>query len=47
MPMALFVAFVQGRLLAGAPGHTDAFYHFNAANRLEAGDGLVDDYLWT
>ncbi len=29
------------------PGFTDAFYHYNAASRLAAGDGFVDDYLWT
>lgn len=29
------------------PGFTDAFYHYNAAARIAAGDGFVDDYLWT
>ena len=31
--VALLVALVAGRLLAGAPGYTDAFYHFNPDNR--------------
>ena len=29
------------------PGYTDAFYHYNAAERLATGGGLVDPYLWT
>lgn len=33
--------------LVGAPSYTDAFYHFNAAERLAAGYGLTDTYLWT
>ena len=31
--VALLVAFGPRRLLAGAPGYTDAFYHFNPDNR--------------
>ncbi len=30
-----------------APSFTDAFYHFNAAQRLVSGQGLTDPYLWT
>jgi 4-amino-4-deoxy-L-arabinose transferase-like glycosyltransferase len=28
------------------PGYTDAFYYFNAAQRLVDGQGLTDPYLW-
>lgn len=35
------------RGLVAQPGYTDAFYHANAANRLLAGAGLTDPYLWT
>ncbi len=31
--VAQLVAFEPRRLLAGAPGYTDAFYHFNPDNR--------------
>ena len=31
----------------GAPGYTDAYYHFNAAKRWALGFGLTDTYLWT
>lgn len=37
-------------LLASAirqPGYTDAYYYFNAGQRLAEGDGLTDPYLWT
>lgn len=44
--LALAVALVVPRALAERPGFTDAFYHFNAANRLVSGDGLTDAYLW-
>lgn len=30
-----------------APNYTDAYYHFNAANRLASGQGLTDAYVWT
>src|SRR5512138_1944583 len=33
--------------LVNAPNYTDAFYHYNAAVRLAAGQGLTDMYLWT
>ncbi len=29
------------------PGYTDAYYYFNAGQRLAEGDGLTDPYLWT
>jgi hypothetical protein len=35
------------RGLVERPGYTDAYYHFNAANRLASGQGLTDPYLWT
>lgn len=28
------------------PGYTDAYYYYNAAERLADGDGLTDPYLW-
>jgi hypothetical protein len=33
--------------LVAQPNYPDAFYHFNAANRLVSGQGLTDTYLWT
>ncbi|MBK8021344.1 MAG: glycosyltransferase family 39 protein [Chloroflexi bacterium] len=33
--------------IVGAPSYTDAYYHFNAAHRLAAGQGLTDPYIWT
>lgn len=44
--LALAAALIVTRALAARPGFTDAFYHFNAANRLVAGQGLTDAYLW-
>jgi 4-amino-4-deoxy-L-arabinose transferase-like glycosyltransferase len=44
------LALVWGTLLALAirqPGYTDAYYYFNAGQRLAQGDGLTDPYLWT
>ena len=29
------------------PGYTDAYYYYNAAQRLADGEGLTDPYLWT
>lgn len=29
------------------PGYTDAYYYFNAGQRLAQGEGLTDAYLWT
>jgi 4-amino-4-deoxy-L-arabinose transferase-like glycosyltransferase len=45
--LALAAAMLITRGLTGAPGYTDAFYHFNAAVRLASGQGLTDAYLWT
>ena len=44
---ALISSFMITRGLVARPGYTDAFYHFNAANRLVSGHGLTDAYLWT
>ena len=32
--------------LIDEPGYTDAYYYYNAAQRLADGDGLTDPYLW-
>ena len=44
--VALIVAAAISRGLVAAPNYTDAYYHFNAANRLVRGEGFVEDYLW-
>lgn len=44
--IALVASFFIVRLV-GAPSYTDAYYHFNAASRFAAGQGLSDTYLWT
>lgn len=44
--LALAVALTVPGLFTERPGFTDAFYHFNAANRLVNGSGLTDMYLW-
>lgn len=44
------LALLWGALLAVAirqPGYTDAYYYFNAGQRLIEGKGLTDPYLWT
>ncbi len=33
-------------VLIEQPGYTDAYYYFNAGQRLAQGDGLTDTYLW-
>lgn len=33
-------------LLVEQPGYTDAYYYYNAAQRLVGGDGLTDPYVW-
>ena len=43
---ALLVAAAISRGLVAAPNYTDAYYHFNAANRLARGEGFVEEYLW-
>lgn len=45
--VALIVAFLLVRGFVGAPAYTDAYYHFNAAQRFANGEGLTDTYLWT
>ncbi len=45
--VALTVACLLVRGLVGAPAYTDAYYHFNAAQRFATGEGLTDTYLWT
>jgi hypothetical protein len=44
---ALVMASVITRGLAAQPSYTDAYYYFNAAERLADGRGLTDEYLWT
>jgi len=44
--IALVGALLITRGLVAQPGYTDAFYHFNAAERLASGQGLTEDYLW-
>jgi hypothetical protein len=44
------VALIVGTVLAALlqnPGYTDAFYYFNAGQRLAQGRGLTDAALWT
>lgn len=46
----LLLALGWGTLLAVTirqPGYTDAYYYFNAGQRLVDGQGLTDAYLWT
>lgn len=45
--VALAGALLLTRGLVAQPSYTDAFYYFNAADRLVRGDGLTDAYLWT
>src|SRR5690606_38098203 len=45
--LALIVVFIITKGLVKQPGYTDAFYYYNAANRLASGKGLTDEYLWT
>jgi len=45
--LALVIATVITRGVVQSPPYTDAFYYFNAAERLAAGNGLTDTYLWT
>ncbi len=33
-------------VLLDEPGYTDAYYYFNAGQRLAQGDGLTDPYVW-
>ncbi|MCU0515069.1 MAG: glycosyltransferase family 39 protein [Anaerolineae bacterium] len=45
--LALLLAAVAVYYFNGQPFFMDAFYHYNAAGRIAAGAGFVDDYLWT
>jgi hypothetical protein len=45
--VAVIGSFAITRGLVGAPGYTDAYYHFNAAVRLAQGQGFTETYLWT
>jgi 4-amino-4-deoxy-L-arabinose transferase-like glycosyltransferase len=48
--MITSLALLWGAILAAAirqPGYTDAYYYFNAGQRLAEGKGLTDPYLWT
>ena len=48
--VVLALALLWGGLLAMAirqPGYTDAYYYYNAGQRLATGQGLTDPYLWT
>jgi 4-amino-4-deoxy-L-arabinose transferase-like glycosyltransferase len=43
------LALVVGSVLAATisqPGYTDAYYYFNAGQRVVQGEGLTDPYLW-
>ncbi|MBC7809675.1 MAG: hypothetical protein H7175_00915 [Burkholderiales bacterium] len=44
--IALVGAFLITRWTAEQPSYTDAFYYFNAGERLAHGQGLTDAYLW-
>lgn len=47
--MVFVVALLWSALLAvliQQPGYTDAYYYFNAGQRLAQGEGLTDAYLW-
>lgn len=43
---ALLALIVVYGLVTG-PSYTDAYYYFNAAQRMVAGQGMTDAYLWT
>jgi len=45
--LAFFAAAWSVPYFNGQPGYPDAFYHYNGAKRLAAGDGFIEDYLWT
>jgi hypothetical protein len=45
--VSLFIAAGIGFGLVGAPNFTDAYYHFNAAQRWASGQGMTDAYVWT
>lgn len=45
MGLALLVG-VTMMVILDDPGYTDAYYYYNAGERLATGDGLTDPYLW-
>ncbi len=45
--LSLLLATIIVRYFNEMPPNTDAFYHYNAATRIAAGEGFVDDVLWT
>src|SRR5258708_13392823 len=45
-PVALIVGGIMAAMLHH-PGYTDAYYYFNAGQRLAQGKGLTDVALWT
>lgn len=45
--LALIVAVVITFGVVGAPSYTDAYYHFNAAQRWVTLQGMTDPYVWT
>ena len=44
--LALIIGAVMAALIKN-PGYTDAYYYFNAAQRLVTGKGLTDGAIWT
>lgn len=44
--LAVMVSVYITHGLIARPSYTDAYYYFNAAERLVRGDGLTDAYLW-
>lgn len=44
--LTLVIAFVITCGLVVRPTFTDAYYHYNAAQRVADGDGFTDKYLW-
>ncbi len=45
--LAGVIAFIITMGIVRAPAFTDAYYHFNAANRIVTGLGFTDAYVWT
>ncbi|MEQ8671731.1 MAG: hypothetical protein RLP44_26015 [Aggregatilineales bacterium] len=43
---AFVMAFIITHGLVNRPTFTDAYYHFNSAQRIADGDGFSDTYLW-
>lgn len=45
--LALVLVIFLTRIASEQPWFTDAYYYFNAAERVVRGEGLTDPYLWT